>query len=204
MNRFLGLSLLSLGLVAGLAACDSAGADGRTHVTLRLTDAPFPFDLADSANVTIARVELVGTDTADADSRVVLYDGAPFSVNLLDLRDGIDTTMASLNVPAGDYRQLRFLVDGDARVVFSDGRTFDLRIPSGAQSGIKVNLPEGGIGAAGDSADVLVDFDVERSFVVRGGSVDSPGFNGFLFKPVLHVESLEINDAPVDTTGTNG
>lgn len=199
MVRLLWIALAAVGLTAGLAACDAASDDaGRTHVTVRLTDNPFPFDLADSANVSIARVELLGTDTTGAEGRVVLYDGAPLDLNLLDLRDGVDTTLTGLMVPTGDFRQLRLILAGDARVVFNDGRVFTLAVPSGQQTGIKVNLPEMLLSPDGDSLDVLVDFDVERSFIVRGGDPASPGFQGFTFRPVLQIASLTINGDPVD------
>lgn len=199
MVRLFWIALAAVGLTAGLAACDSASSDdGRTHVTVRLTDNPFPFDLADSANVSIARVELLGTDTTGAEGRVVLYDGEPLDLNLLDLRNGVDTTLTGLMVPTGDFRQLRLILADDARVVFSDGRVFELRVPSGQQSGIKINLPSLPLSPDGDSLDVLVDFDVERSFIVRGGDPSGPGFQGFSFRPVLQIASLTINGEPMD------
>lgn len=199
MTRLLWIAVAAAGLTAGLAACDSAdsAADGRTHVTVRMTDNPFPFDLADSANVAVARVELLGADTTGASGRVVLYEGAPIALNLLDLRNGIDTTLVGLSVPTGDYRQLRFILAGEPRVVFNDGRVFRLTVPSGQQTGIKVNLPRMDLAPHGDSLNVLVDFDVERSFVVRGGDPAGPGFQGFAFRPVLQIASLTVNGEPM-------
>ena len=201
-------TLFSIGLVAAfglsLAACDSAGSDsaGTANLTVRMTDAPFPFDLASEANVTITRIELVAGDDEDASSedstgaaskgRLVLFDGEPFDLNLLDLRNGIDTTLVEgVSIPAdGSYRQLRFYVGDDANVVFNDGRVFNLKLPSAQTSGIKVMLPN--FDADGDDVDVLIDFDVEKSFVVRG-NIGSANFNGFLFKPVLEIETFEID-----------
>ena len=210
------LSLLCLTAVLGMAmsACDSTGsASGTANLTVRMTDAPFPFDLAAEANVTITRIELVADEdtssTADSTSvsgsdRIVLFDGEPFNLNLLDLRDGVDTTLVKgLAIPAdGSYRQLRFFVGEDASVVFHDGQEFPLKLPSAQQSGIKVMLPE--FEADGENVDVLIDFDVEKSFVVRG-NIDSANFNGFLFKPVLEIESFEVaSEEPEEETGTEG
>ena len=204
-------TLFSIALVAAfglsLAACDSAGSDsvGTANLTVRMTDAPFPFDLASEANVTITRIELLAgdddsagdttaTDSTDADreDRIVLYDGEPFDLNLLDLRNGIDTTLVeSFSIPAdGSYRQLRFFVGDDANVVFNDGTVYNLKLPSAQSSGIKVMLPD--FDAEGDDVDVLIDFDVEKSFVVRG-NIDSADFNGFLFKPVLEIETFAVD-----------
>lgn len=197
------LCTLTLTALIGFAlpACDSAEMDSSTaSLTIRMTDAPFPFDLASEANVTITRIELVAAeDTSSTDDstnvegsdRIVLFDGEPFDLNLLDLRDGVDTTLVrDLSIPAdGSYRQLRFFVGEDASVVFNDGREFGLKLPSAQQSGIKVMLPE--FEADGEVVDVLIDFNVEKSFVVRGNP-DSANFAGFLFKPVLEVETFEV------------
>lgn len=207
MRRFLLAAAL---LVAGLSlhACDTLGASDAPRISVRLTDAPFPFDLADSANVTITRIELAASaeaDSTDADSsgsddrrsdRVVLYDGPPVALNLLDLRDGVDTLLVDrLAVPeGGTYRQLRIFVGDDASVVFTDGSTYDLKLPSAQQSGIKVMLPEYG----GESdLDVLIDFNVEDSFVTRGNP-EADNFQGFLFKPVLRLESFSEDDGDSD------
>lgn len=206
------LSILCFTALLGLAvsACDASGSDaGQASLTVRMTDAPFPFDLAAEANVTIARIELVAEDDtsateedASSSDRIVLYDGEPFDLNLLELRDGVDTTLVeNLSIPAdGSYRQLRFFVGDDASVVFNDGTVFDLKLPSAQQSGVKVMLPE--FEAEGDVVDVLIDFNVEKSFVVRG-NINSDNFNGFLFKPVLEVETFEVL-APEEGTSEEG
>jgi len=184
-----------------------------------MTDAPFPFDLAESADVTITRIELLAaeedgdasTDTSNAEpvsGRIVLYDGAPIALNLLDLRDGIDTLLVrGFSIPAdGSYNRLRIFVDEDASVRFTDGTVYALKLPSAQQSGIKVVLPEYDASEAdGEAIDVLIDFDVEQSFVARGNP-SAPGFQGFLFKPHLEVESFQVvrDTTSADTTATAG
>ena len=215
-KRMRSIVFLSLFAASGLvlSACDAfdSSGSGRANLTVRMTDAPFPFDLAAEANVSITKIELLasGDDEAEDDStvaaresadRIVLFDaaveGGPFDLNLLDLRDGVDTTLvSSLSIPAdGSYRQLRFYVGDDASVVFTDGREFRLKLPSAQQSGIKVMLPA--FEADGEDVDVLIDFDVEKSFVVRG-DLDAENFQGFLFKPVLEVETFDVRDGESD------
>ena len=199
---FLAGLLIALGLF--LQACDSADpATGEAHLTVRLTDAPFPFDLADAAVITITRIELLAGDRRVADDdtstvedvldRIVLFDGEPVELNLLDLRDGIDTLLVNrVSIPAdGSYNKLRFFVGEDAEVRFADGSVYDLKLPSARQSGIKVTLPAYDLDAADGDVDVLIDFDVEESFVTRGNPA-APGFQGFLFRPVLEVESFDV------------
>ena len=206
MRRHPLLLLAAVGLpLVTLAACDASddGAGGRANVTVRLKDAPFPFESADSALVTITRVELRTDDDAVEDSlggegndRVVLYDGAGFRVNLLDLRNGVDTLLAQASIPAGDYDQLRLIVAEDARVVMDDGAAYPLRIPSGSHSGIKINLPDSTFGEGGEDVELLVDFDVERSFNAQGNP-GSPGGLRFSFRPVLKLERLVVDGEEV-------
>lgn len=187
--------LLALGLLL-LPACDgnSDGPDGpggTLHV--RLTDAPFPFDAADSANVVITRVELLARDSA----RVVVVPDTALPFNLLDLRHGVSAPLGTETIPAGDYHQLRIYVADSASVVMADGRVFPLRVPSGSRAGIKVNLPTLRFGVPGDAVTATVDFDVERSFVVQGNPDTPAGIRSFTFKPVLKLDSLVVNGAPV-------
>lgn len=211
MREFL-LAGLLIALGLSLSACDAAddgGASDTARLTVRLTDAPFPFDLAEAADVTITRIELLAAepdgdpanDTTDAEGvldRIVLYDGDPFRLNLLDLRDGVDTLLVeAVEIPAdGSYDRLVFFVGEDAEVRFTDGSAYPLKLPGARQSGVKVPLPAYAVDGDGE-VDVLIDFDVEKSFVTRGNPA-APGFQGFLFKPVLEVESFDVTDRPDD------
>jgi hypothetical protein len=58
-----------------------------------------------------------------------------------------------------------------------------LKFPSAAKTGIKINLVGGGVDVTeGATSTLVVKFDVSKSFVVRGGSIEQ---NGLLFKPVI-------------------
>ncbi len=188
-----------LALLSGLAVlgCDATSDAPEARLSVRMTDAPFPFDLAEAADVTLTRIELLAADdddaTEDIRDRIVLYSGEPVRLNLLDLRDGVDTLLVQRAAIPGDgsYNRLRFFLEDDAEVRFFDGSTFPLRLPSAQQSGIKVRLPDYEATTDGEDIDVLIDFNVERSFVTRGNP-NSANFQGFLFKPVLEVESFEV------------
>src|SRR5207253_2424919 len=75
--------------------------------------------------------------------------------------------------PAGDYTQLRLVVDQATitlvpGVTFRDGSSSQaLKVPSGAQSGIKVNFA-GPLHIEPGATNLVVDFDVSQSFVFRG------------------------------------
>lgn len=186
---FVGVSFCLLAL-GGLLACQSSvGPDETGRFTVLLTDAPFPFDLVKEANVTIGRVDVV----TDAEVATILEEERTF--NLLDLRDGVTAVLAEEELPAGSIAQIRLIVT-DAEVVLDDASmtTFDLFIPSGAQSGLKIVL--GAFVDAGAETIVTLDFDVEDSFIVQGNPNTPAGIRGFLFKPVVRV-------ADVTTTTTS-
>lgn len=170
--------------LAGCGSNQDTSAYG--YVTVRLTDAPPGSVPVQSATVWISRVELVGGDSMSSPHFVV--SDTPAVYDLLNLQGGVSALLGSDSIPVGSYEQLRLIVDsGEVTigpgVTFSDGSTTkSFKVPSGMQTGIKVNF--GGPVQVHPGEQVLVvDFDVSRSFVFTG---PSGGPFKALFKPVLH------------------
>jgi len=190
-----------LAAVTLLASCsdsnDSLSADGTGRLVVRMTDAPFPYDLVDQANVTVFKVEARRVD--DSDDTEGEEGGSPYVVlmeeeiemNLLDLVNGVTMELADAEVPAGTYDLVRVYVKG-IEVVLTDTRTFDLKVPSGEQTGIKVFIEPGLTVTSGLSTDLLLDFDVSSSFVARGNLDNVSGINGFNFKPVIRATNESV------------
>jgi hypothetical protein len=116
-------------------------------------------------------------------------DESTGQINLLDLRDDVKEQLVSMEVPAGTYDLIRVYVR-DAEIVMNDddNTTYDLKVPSpsGAQSGIKVFLDPPLQVVGGLSTDLILDFDVNKSFIPKGGSPNNPeGITGFNFTPVI-------------------
>lgn len=170
------------------------------RLSVNLTDAPFPHDLVAEANVTIFKIEArykgdmeIDTELGDESessmeseektSFIVLME-EEMEVNLLDLTNGVTKNLADLDVPVGTYDLVRVYVKG-VNVVLTDGSTFALKVPSGEQSGIKIFIKPGLVVSGALSADLLLDFDVSKSFVAKGGGNDRANINGFNFKPVI-------------------
>ena len=142
-------------------------------------------------------------------------DDGRLLIDLMDLQEGVDVVLGedAQEVEPGEYGQLRFVVD-EAEVTlkedyeFADGeRTQSLSIPSGAQSGIKVNPPrddndnngENGEGnevgvdvAEGSTVTVVVEVDVEGNFVFQGPPHDTT-IQGVLFTPTLQQSRVDVN-----------
>ena len=194
-------------LVLGIWSCERQNDDlllnqKEGKVTIKLTDAPFPSSEVAEANVTISsialkkRVHELGTDSQTGegiDSSYFVVMEKDTTINLLDLANGITALLAEEVIPEGEYNQIRMIVT-DAEIVLNDGQTFDLKIPSGSTSGIKILIKPSLLITPGDDSELLLDFDVSRSFIAQGnyhskGSGKGKGhwneINGFLFKPVI-------------------
>ena len=196
------LFTIALFVVTVLVSCtdnDDKNSDyGRLSVNL--TDAPFPHDLVAEANVTIFKIDarykgdmdinsevednLDSSMTTEEKSSFVVLMEDEMEVNLLELTNGVTKNLVDLDVPVGIYDLVRVYVKG-VNVVLTDGSTFDLKVPSGEQTGIKIFIKPGLVVEGGLSADLLLDFDVSKSFVAKGGGSKFENITGFNFKPVI-------------------
>jgi hypothetical protein len=184
------LNLAAIGSAAVVAACGGGGTGAVVEQpmgTLRfaLTDAPAcGFD---EVNITVSRIRVHQSQNAD-DSASGWRDHnltPPRRINLIDLQNGVLEELGQMALPAGQYTQLRLLLDANAPannntansvlpVGVSEQQPLDT--PSGTQSGIKLinsfTVPAGGL------VDLLLDFDACKSIVTRGNG-------SFGLKPVI-------------------
>ncbi|MGB5819758.1 MAG: DUF4382 domain-containing protein [Saonia sp.] len=193
--------LASLATFVGCSDGDDTGSD-TGKMTIQLTDAPFPHDLVAEANVTIFKIDarnkdlesdnaIEGEMTKENGSSFVVLMEQEVQVNLLDLTNGVTENLVDTEIPVGTYDLVRVYVKG-INVVLTDGTTYDLKVPSGEQTGIKVFIKPGITVSGGLSADLLLDFDVSRSFVAKGDSKDLAGITGFNFKPVIKASNMSV------------
>lgn len=201
--------IFGLGLL-GLVACDATGPESEDSdapggsFDVRLTDAPG--DVV-QAIVTIERVSVVPVEdssSGDADEGgiEVLADSA-FTVDLTKLQAGVDTALAQTDsLPVGTYGQIRLVTADTADVMYEtasgDTAQAELKQPSASESGIKINFEPVTIDDPTDDAEVTLDFSVEDSFVEAGQS------GMYIFKPVVHAQSVVSNGdtTATDTSGT--
>jgi hypothetical protein len=211
------LNWLRIVSVAGLAitvACSDSptdlGASGSGTVVVKLTDAPFLTDSLKRVDIFVVRVEgrVAAADSTEADSdhengsahgwKVLASPNAPFE--LLSLQNGASVTLGSTSLDAGSYNGFRFIIDptkSSATLkngrVLSGSSTPSITFPSASRSGIKVVLSKPVTIVGGGTTTLLLDFDVNESFVMRGNSIDQ---NGLLFKPVIRgsiVDAATVN-----------
>jgi hypothetical protein len=191
-----GAGLFAAGLIAlGAAACSEEAlgpGDGKARVQIRITDKPS--DYIATAEIWVSRVYLQPRDGDNGGERFYLFDDPenPRYYDLLKLRDGITADLTEVvDVDPGSYAQLRLIVDS-ARVSLVDGLAFRdgttsrrLFVPSGARTGIKVQLAEPIEAEEGATTVVLIDFDVDRNFVFQGNFNTPAGVMGVIFTPTV-------------------
>ncbi|MBW8333654.1 MAG: DUF4382 domain-containing protein [Prolixibacteraceae bacterium] len=195
MRNLVRVSMMLLaGILIFATACnenDDSAKAGKGTVVIKLTDAPFPVSLVDQALVTIDKIEIRSTvevknaegETENETLYTVLFEGEKV-VDLLDLQNGITTDLLSMDIEAGSYDLIRMHVTS-SKVILKDGTSFDLKIPSGSASGLKIKIAPELVVESGVESEVLLDFDVSKSFKVQGNMNTPAGIKGFMFKPVI-------------------
>ncbi len=145
--------------------------NGTTKLEVRLTDAPASYD---AVNIDIQEIKINASDSENSGWQTlnVLKPGV---YNLLDFRNGVDTLLASQEVPAGKISQIRFVL-GSNNTVVKDGVSHLLATPLAQTSGLKLNLHTELV--AGVTYRLWIDFDAARSIVEKGNG-------GYSLKPVL-------------------
>ncbi|MFL5501177.1 MAG: DUF4382 domain-containing protein [Gemmatimonadaceae bacterium] len=205
MNRLIrGAGLIFC--TCALAACSDSSGTGTGRLSVRLTDAPFPFSQVASVDVYVVRVDAKQASTTDEEAAdennqdgwtTIATPNA--SINLLDLGSGKTMNLGETTLPTGNYQSFRLILDTDqSSITLKDGSKPTISFPSAAHSGIKVNLDEP-IQLTEDGSVMTLDFDIGRSFVMRG---NNPA-NGFNFKPVIHAVAQDITGAVTGSVHAN-
>jgi hypothetical protein len=177
--------------------CGGGGSGGTGTLSLRMTDAPFPATegcLA-AAEIDIDRVEVQGSGWIEIPLTGAV-DGL-VTLDLRQLRSGLDAALALGTLPTGTYHQIRLHIV-DTRMVFTDGSpTRSFKVPSGMTSGLKINVQPNFTIATGQTTPLLLDFDLSSSFHVTGTGADPAcsdlklGENQVIFNPVIHAVNTD-------------
>lgn len=179
--------IILLSVLAAVAnfSCQKLNDNGTGRLVIKITDAPFPFDEIESALVTIDRIELrkAGDCVPDGNPFITVAEDIG-EFNLIDLRNGVVELLADIEIPAGEYDLVRLYV-GPANLTVKGGDVYSLKIPSGEQTGIKIFIKPSLVVEGGLTSELLLDFDLSRSFVMRGNLINPSESNGFIFKPVI-------------------
>lgn len=164
--------------------------EGKGKVNIYLTDAPFPVNLVSKTVVSIDKVEIRKQESDTSGAEFITLTDEPMEVDLLTLSNGVTELLASVELEAGSYDLIRMHV-GESTVYLNDDTQFDLKVPSGSSSGLKIKIKPAIEISSGQTADVLLDFDVSKSFVAKG-NWKKGNLLGFNFKPVIRCVLLDM------------
>lgn len=201
------LNILGVAVCAfTIVSCSSGGTGDSTTDTLKSSYSTKPANLrvslTDAPNhnlkevhVNVAHAEL-WLEKNGKEGRLIIAEGLG-DVDLLTLQNGVLLPLADVNIPDGvKVKQIRLVLNGDNNYsVKSDDSICPMQTPSGQQSGIKIVLKEAVTFESGNNYSMIIDFDANKSVVVKG--------NGeCLLKPVLKLPRF--TSAPSEDTPDGG
>jgi hypothetical protein len=187
-------AILMLALL-GTVACHEEGVGPRQEGMTRilLTDAPFPFDQVRRVDVHIVSIAATKNfDTTQAVEWTTLAEPNR-TINLLDLQDGATTVLGEAEVPAGEYAAVRMVINTAlSGITMADGSPATVQWQGPGEQALFA-LVEQPLSVSDEGADLIIDFDVGRSFVVAPG--DQLRFSAFVFLPWIRA----VNEAATGT-----
>ncbi len=157
--------------------------EGTGYLIIKVTDAPFPIEYVEEALVRIIKVEIREKKSEDGYPFLTLMEDT-VTIDLIDLRNGVTAVLLETDIPVGEYDLVRLYVD-HAGITIKDWDTYFMKVPSGAQTGIKIFMSPSIRVEGGLTSELLLDFDISKSFVLKGNMSTPAGIKGFNFKPVI-------------------
>ena len=178
-------------ILAFLMGCntDFTSADENSNtgrLSILLTDAPADYD---SVVITFSEI------SAHIDSDWVHVSVDTMNVDLLQWSNGNYTVLAENDIPAGKYTQVRLKII--KAILGRSGQVYELDVPSGATSGLKLNHPF--TISAGSSYELALDFNADKSIHSTGPKTNP---HGYKLKPVIRIVSTATSGS-ISGTVTN-
>lgn len=183
MKTILKTSLIVAGVAFALTACNDDDPDTGT-LSVAITDAPV--DDAEAVVVQFTGIEIQGVGGRQSFD----FDTAQ-TIDLLQLTgDESLELLPETELEAGEYQWMRLKVNAERGVTDSyidiDGARYSLFVPSGSQTGLKLNRPF--VIAAGGQTDLTIDFDLRKSVHEPQNDAED-----YYLRPTLRiVDNLEV------------
>ncbi len=172
-------------LVAACGGGGSAQQDATGFINIALTDAAVD-------NVSEVWVEFSSLTLKPQGGDDLVFDfDPPKTFNLLELQDGMTAALLpDTRVPVGPYTWMRIGVNAefdnvmDSYALLNDGTSVELSVPSGSQSGLK--LQNGFTITQDQSTNLVVDWDLRKALT------DPLGQPGYHLRPALRVTDMAV------------
>ncbi len=172
--RVLGAMMLVVLIQGCSKSPSSSGSSGTLQISL--IDSPGTFG---AVNIVIDSVQ-AHLSSSDSTGGWVTLRSTAGSYDLLQLVNGNSAMIANASLPAGQYSQIRLYIGSGSSVVVG-GASFPLTIPSGMQSGLKLNVDA--TIQSGSTYSMTLDFNVNSSIIISGNPFNAQ----YILKPVIRV-----------------
>jgi hypothetical protein len=203
-------------LLAGMTlitACGGSGggsdSGGSGTLSLSMTDASTDEFAAVYVTIDEVQFHLGGSEGSPNNWKPLTMQRSPITVDLLKLTNGVREQLGIINLPVGDYTQVRLIIGEtpeDANLPYANyvvdkstpANIYELKVPSGTNTGFKI--VENFTVEDKQTLELVLDFDASRSVIQAGSS------GQWLLKPTVKIGNLE--DASIVkgrvTNGANG
>lgn len=172
------ISILSalIVLFALFSGCEEEDSGQTGTMSLSVTDAPVDNDAIEGVYITVNGLEY---HTQDSGWQTFEEYEGPKEFNLLELTDGVEEMLGTFEMEAGQYNQLRFMLDipekGQTQpsnpdcYLMVNGEKEPLFVPSGGQTGYKAvgafQVPSNG------TVELTADWDARKAVVETGSGL---------------------------------
>lgn len=175
------IAMISTAAILFTMGCDMGATNADSQMgsmEVRLHDAPGDYE---EVNITVESVQINRTQSEEG-WETISEPGESF--DLLKLTNGAYEVIGNAELEAGTYPQMRLVLSRENNNVVIDGEVHDLFIPSGTETGVKLQINA----EIQDDIEyvLLLDFDADRS-VVKTGNEASPV--NYLLKPVIRASN---------------
>jgi hypothetical protein len=171
--------LLGILLLAGCGSSTKPAQTSQGEIRIVLVDRPAGYD---AVNIVVTEVSVHSSD-ADSTSGWIVLNSTTRTFDLLTLRNGASQILGESPLNPGHYTQIRLKL-AESCTVIVDGQTHPLEVPSGAQSGLKLNHP---FDIAPNALyELTLDFDAMRSIHVTGNG-------SYKLSPVIRVVANQVS-----------
>ena len=195
-----------------LIACGGGGGGGGSssntpsgQLSIDVTDGP-----VENASEVVVAFTSIEVKPADGDARTITFDDTQ-TINLLDYQgENFVSLLNEHDLETGDYNWMRLIVDDSETYIMVSGTQHPLDIPSGSQSGLKLN--DGFTIEDGEETHIVLDFELRQSVHQTGGGdykmkpvirqvhvIDADTLRGVVADAL--VEDADCNNDPNDEIG---
>jgi hypothetical protein len=176
-------AVIALTGLLGLSGCggdpNRPAVPSQGEIRVLLIDAPAAYD---AVNIVVKEVSAHVAE-ADSGSGWTAVNDSTRTFDLLALANRASAVLCDAPLDAGHYTQIRLKLSSGSTVVV-DGVEYPLEVPSGLQSGLKLNHP---FDIEPDRLyDLTLDFDAARSIVHRGD-------DRYALSPVIRLAAAQIS-----------